>query len=264
MPEGVAVLLVHVINPYGAAWLRRFNGRNVDLNRNYRTAEQFAPSRIEHWEELDAVLNQRGPEGIAFKAKVNLLIARFGLDRLRAEVGGGQTVNPRGLFWAGTEVEPELIALAEFYRRHCVRASTVAVIDVHTGLGKWGEDTLLVEKESPVLKTAFGERVQGLKESGIAYEAPGSQECMYRDIFCESEVSFITQEFGTYGALEVLDALRSENLYENRSAGSVNVLATSKKNLRRVFDPKYSDWRLPVLERGAEVMDQALLLLSQA
>ena len=32
---GDALVLVHVLNPYGMAWLRRTNENNVDLNRNF-------------------------------------------------------------------------------------------------------------------------------------------------------------------------------------------------------------------------------------
>lgn len=31
--------MVHVLNPYGMAWLRRVNENNVDLNRNFRAAD---------------------------------------------------------------------------------------------------------------------------------------------------------------------------------------------------------------------------------
>ena len=34
LPARTAVLVVHAINPYGFAWLRRVNEDNVDLNRN--------------------------------------------------------------------------------------------------------------------------------------------------------------------------------------------------------------------------------------
>src|SRR5262245_8496682 len=30
-----ALILVHILNPYGMAWLRRVNENNVDLNRNF-------------------------------------------------------------------------------------------------------------------------------------------------------------------------------------------------------------------------------------
>src|SRR5215469_7640129 len=35
LPSGLAVLMIHAINPYGFAWLRRVTQENVDLNRNW-------------------------------------------------------------------------------------------------------------------------------------------------------------------------------------------------------------------------------------
>ena len=34
LPEDVAVVVIHLINPWGTAWLRRVNEDNIDLNRN--------------------------------------------------------------------------------------------------------------------------------------------------------------------------------------------------------------------------------------
>ena len=36
MPQDMAVVLVHAVNPWGMAWWRRQNESNVDLNRNWR------------------------------------------------------------------------------------------------------------------------------------------------------------------------------------------------------------------------------------
>src|SRR5215469_15060737 len=35
LPEDVAALYIHALNPYGFAWLRRTNETNVDINRNW-------------------------------------------------------------------------------------------------------------------------------------------------------------------------------------------------------------------------------------
>ena len=35
LPDDVAVLMIHLINPWGTAWMRRVNEDNIDLNRNY-------------------------------------------------------------------------------------------------------------------------------------------------------------------------------------------------------------------------------------
>src|SRR5215471_3159223 len=35
LAKDAAVILVHILNPYGMSWLRRANENNVDLNRNF-------------------------------------------------------------------------------------------------------------------------------------------------------------------------------------------------------------------------------------
>ena len=35
VPDGIAVMMIHAINPYGFAWTRRVTEDNVDLNRNW-------------------------------------------------------------------------------------------------------------------------------------------------------------------------------------------------------------------------------------
>ena len=35
IPDDTAIALVHIMNPWGMAWLRRENESNVDLNRNF-------------------------------------------------------------------------------------------------------------------------------------------------------------------------------------------------------------------------------------
>ena len=35
LPDGTAACLVHAINPYGFAWVRRVTHENIDLNRNW-------------------------------------------------------------------------------------------------------------------------------------------------------------------------------------------------------------------------------------
>src|SRR5690242_12435836 len=35
LPDDMALIIVHILNPYGMSWLRRTNENNVDLNRNF-------------------------------------------------------------------------------------------------------------------------------------------------------------------------------------------------------------------------------------
>src|SRR6266567_3145741 len=47
IPEDAALIVVHVLNPYGMAWLRRFNENNVDLNRNFLSIEADADTSFQ-------------------------------------------------------------------------------------------------------------------------------------------------------------------------------------------------------------------------
>lgn len=44
LPADARVLLVHALNPFGFAWLRRVNEENVDLNRNFQDFNRSLPS----------------------------------------------------------------------------------------------------------------------------------------------------------------------------------------------------------------------------
>ena len=57
LPEDAALILVHVVNPYGMAWLRRFNEENVDLNRNFLGPEEKYDGAPEDYEKFDSFLS---------------------------------------------------------------------------------------------------------------------------------------------------------------------------------------------------------------
>jgi len=72
LPSGMAALMIHAINPYGFAWLRRVNEDNVDLNRNW--IDFAAPlSRNPGYDELAGF----PPTGVSGHAG-RLLLGRLG------------------------------------------------------------------------------------------------------------------------------------------------------------------------------------------
>jgi Protein of unknown function (DUF2817) len=52
IPECTAIVLVHVVNPYGMAWLRRFNENNVDLSRNFLAPDEKFAGAPETYQKL--------------------------------------------------------------------------------------------------------------------------------------------------------------------------------------------------------------------
>src|SRR5690606_15269651 len=60
LPPGVAVVLVHAVNPYGMAWTRRVDHENVDVNRNFVDPADLPENP--HYEEVDHLLNPTDAE----------------------------------------------------------------------------------------------------------------------------------------------------------------------------------------------------------
>ena len=264
LPADAAVALVHFVNPYGAAWLRRVNENNVDLNRNFG-AGGVQSGGAEEYAALDALLNPRSPpRGDFFYARAAMLVLRQGMNRLRTAIIGGQTMNPRGLFYAGQKLEAGPATYQNYLAPRLAAAARIVAVDVHTGFGRYGEDTLMLHAAAnrahlnQRMQEAFGARAQLTDGSGDAYHVEGSHEEMYARLVPRADVHFVTQEFGTLHAVRVLAALRAENRWHHHGTGVIE--HRSKRRLLSAFCPEDEAWRAKVLSRGREVIGQACAL----
>ncbi len=260
--DGDAILLVHMLNPYGAAWLRRVNENNVDLNRNFRVNDEHEPESDGDYATLDSILNPRSPPTAdGFYARAAWLVSRHGMARLRQTIVSGQKVNPRGLFYAGRTPEAGPAAYECYLKSHLGEAVRIVAIDVHTGLGRYGRDALMVDasmgsaQAKDNMRRCFGARLQWSDGPDSAYRARGTQQELYERLFPRADVHFATQEFGTLHGVRVLAALRAENRWHHYGNGTLDHPA--KRRLLDVFSPPDEKWRRQVLCRGDEVVAQA-------
>lgn len=264
-PADGAIALAHMLNPYGAAWLRRVNENNVDLNRNFGAVPSGDTEAARAYRLLDPLLNPPSPPRIDFfLARAAWQVLRHGMTRLRDSVIGGQTVNPHGLFFAGTRMQAGPAAYEALLESRLAGATRVVALDVHTGYGRYGEDALMANA-SPArahlnrcMLEAFGDRLALADGSNVAYHVAGSQQDMYTRMLPNAEVYFATQEFGTIGALRVLAALRAENRWHHHGSGAFEHEA--RRDLLAAFCPEDERWRDRVLERGRAALTQAFAL----
>ena len=257
LSSDTALVIAHILNPYGMAWLRRVNEHNVDLNRNCLDPESYggAPST---YVKLDSFLNPQSPPAPDFYLlKAAGLVLRYGMPALKQSVVGGQYEYPRGLFFGGTRLEQGLNKFRGFVNDRLASAPKLVVVDVHTGLGKYGEDTLLVPTDDyDRLHAVFGERVTPLEpRHGPAYRVRGGLSSVFR-ARPDTNGCLVCQEFGTYGPLRVLHALREENRWHHYGAGTLD--HPVKQTFKRTFCPDDQRWRQSVLDRGAALLGQAM------
>ena len=240
MPGDCSLVLVHILNPYGMSWLRRVNENNVDLNRNFMADDVYSGAP-KLYGRLDSFLNpQSVPRNDFYLLRAAWLILRYGLPALTQTVAGGQYEYPRGLFFGGKRLQEGLQKYRAFLATRLANAKQIIAIDVHSGLGKYAEDSLFTEA------------------TGASYIIRGGLESMLRTVLPQAKIHFTTQEFGTYSPTTVLSALREENRWHHYGDGAVDHPA--KQHLKRTFAPEDDSWRISVLNRGREALKRATRL----
>jgi len=258
LPDDGAIVLVHILNPYGMAWMRRFNENNVDLNRNFLAPNEKYEGAPEGLPRLNSFLNPASPPSPDFfYLKALRLILRQGMPSLKQAVAGGQYEFPKGLFFGGERLQEGPEKYVEFLTARLCAAEQVVAIDVHTGLGKHGEDALPVEpRRYGALRQIFGARVLSSEPDGSpAYCIRGGIDSMVPRVLGKAQAYCLCQEFGTYSPIKVLHALREENRWHHFGDGTVG--HATKQKLKGAFCPQNSAWQAAVLTRGTELFQQA-------
>jgi hypothetical protein len=275
-PEGVALVLVHALNPCGFAELRRTNEDNVDLNRSFVIPDANGTVAYQGchplYPRLDAVLNPRYPPRWyrPFLPHALLAMLRFrGSNRiaLRQAIAGGQYEFPRGLFFGGKGPSWTQLLLQRHLPEWLGAAKHIVHFDIHTGLGPWGKLQLLLDQSLTAerrrwLADQFGAGVVSLPTASAAeaadyYTARGELGGFCQHLFRERVYDPICAEFGTYSALTVLTALRTENQAHHWAAPNAAVIGRARRRLREVFAPANLDWRRSVVRQGLDVVRRA-------
>lgn len=265
VPAAAGVLLIHAVNPYGFAWLRRVNEHNVDLNRN--ALERFPGPENPAYRELDPWLNPPTRARIWDPLLIQgvPLLLRHGMAVLRQGIVEGQYEFPRGLYYGGAQVEPSVeIVLALLARPTWRDATRIMVIDIHTGVGRRADYTLMVDfppASEPYrrLQQWFGADAvaSNRPEDSIAYRVSGALTTRLIDMLGPARTYAGVLEFGTYSGVRVLARLRQENRAFHHAPPQSAERRRAGTALREMFCPSAPDWRMRVLDRAARFLQQA-------
>lgn len=251
--RGVRLVLIHALNPYGFAHVRRFDAENIDPNRNFLLAgEEFRGSPA-GYAELDPLLNPRTPsrswEWFYLRAAATVL--RVGMPKLKQAIAAGQYDFPQGLFFGGHGPSETQRILQQHLARWVQGAARVVHFDLHTGLGKRGTAKLLMDAVLTPGQHAWldqhlkPESYEVNDSQGVAYVARGGLGpwCVR-----QAEVAdylFACAEFGTYPPLHVLAGLRAENREHHWGKSGSPSFRKAKEELRRLF---YPDWPAAMIQ----------------
>ncbi len=261
LPQELAIIVIHMLNPFGCAWYRRWNEDNIDLNRNFLLAGEAYRGCPEAYPQLNNFLNPQSPPSRfePFLLKSLGIIDRYGMSNLKNTLPVGQYEFPQGLFFGGRAPSQTQKILTAHLGRWLGVSQQVIHLDLHSGLGKWGTYKLFAEvtKNSPrsqVLQQQFGsDRVLTLDPGDLVYQSRGTFGQWCQASYPHLAYDFLLAEFGTYSMLRVLKALRAENRAYWWGQPEERSYQWAKQELAEVFVPQDRRWRERSLEQGVEL-----------
>lgn len=260
-PPGCALILVHVLNPYGMAWLRRANENNVDLNRNFIVPGERREGAAPLYARLDPLLNPDSPPGAdGFLLRLAAFAARHGPRAVKQAIAEGQYEFPRGLFYGGSALEPGPRLYLDWLQRNVHAAAYLLALDAHTGLGPWGRDTLIREPGAAAtppdrLARELGRPLIDPSAGKSAYRIRGGMGGALPGVLPGIAIDFVLQEIGTRPVLSVLRALREENRCHFYGAKGFD--HPVRRALREALSPASPDWRRRAVEQGLALIRAA-------
>ena len=243
------VLLIHALNPFGFANDRRWDADGVDPNRNFLFASERYEGVHPIYQQLEDLLNPGWAptwrDRWTFYYQAVRAISKHGFTQVKQAIAEGQYEAPRGLFFGGKAPGWTQRALEHRLAGWISPFDHIVHIDVHSGLGRWGECQLLMDYQCRDWQRRWMERFpsdswEAVEPSGIAYNARGGLGRWCDNRFADRQYHYLCAEVGTYGPIRVLRALRLENqAWRHLDRRPTKIV----EEAREMFCPRSAKWR---------------------
>ncbi|WP_031358692.1 M14 family metallopeptidase [Caballeronia sordidicola] len=271
LPDDACALLIHAINPFGFAWLRRTNEDNVDLNRNWINFASSVPEN-EKYEEIAADVSPVDWSE-AVRAETGSRLAawreRNGMPAYLQAVTSGQWRHADGLFYGGSGPSWSRSVLTEIVTTLLDRAQRVVMVDFHTGLGLHGyaEPIIHRRRDDPGFSRTqawIGATATSIYGGGsISAEVRGDGISAIQNMLPNALVDAVSLECGVLSIDKVDIALRADNwLHAHGDPGSSDA-ADIKKLIRAAFHSDEPLWQGMALGQGLAACRAAMNGMSQ-
>ncbi len=260
----IAILVVHALNPWGYAMMRRCDENGVDLNRNFVDFSQSLPANA-GYEQIRGLL--KNPNSQQRSAGFKDWITQYGQAAFESAVSQGQYTDSEGPFYGGTFPVHGRQVTEALFERYRLADKSLAVIDLHTGLGSFGYGEVICDHGSDtdgerMARQWYGESVT-LPDLGTSSSVPkeGLLDYAWHAIMNKNSC-YVTLEFGTYPTENLFQVLIDDHLIWAQNKNP-EALRHQQQAMLRHFYPQDTAWRQLLLFRSRQVILQAIEGLTQ-
>ena len=263
----IAVVLVHVLNPYGMKTCRRVNENNVDLNRNSVFLKTPVDTHGDLYNiALNKVLNPMSKRRDKwFWLKMILVLIENGYSNLAQSIAQGQYCFPKGVFYGGESLQTELVVYKKWLVDNLRWVRNLFVLDLHTGLGRYAKQSLIGELSTHKfvdLESEFvcADKFKVVIGNQFVYQSLGSISGLFACCLPNATIGFVTVEQGTYPAPVLLRQLCEEN----RIYFQHQVSDQTRAKFLGYFSPDSENWRARIVANGLCSINSGLNILRNA
>jgi len=261
--KGLGIVLIHALNPWGFAWLRRYDHECIDLNRNFVDFSKVLPEDKEYEKSHPLLTNTN----LLDQTDLSFLWKQDGLDAFAEAATRGQYAHIDGCFYGGSAASWSRQVLEKITQHSMIQnAKHIAVIDLHTGLGPYGYGELINDHQPATASFRLVEKFYGANAKSVllgdscSTVKEGLIDYHWHSIMGDRGC-FVTLEFGTYSLEQLLTTLIKEQLYHNSLVDPVSsrdINNVTVQALKDFFYPVKKSWQQQVLFRGRQVVSMAL------
>lgn len=268
---GVALLLVHAVNPYGFSWIARTDEDNVDLNRNAQPFDgRPLPANPGYGDLHELLLPPEWPPTAQNRQAIARYTDTHGRAATAQAVSRGQYTHPDGLFYGGARAAPSLRNLRDILRTHASGHRHIGWIDVHTGLGPRGHGEKIYAGRRDDAEVARARQWWGsdiavpYQGSSASVDITGHLAGLIYDACPASQPTLMALEFGTVPWDDVVLALRGRNWLRAHPQASDVLRRDILQATRDAFYCGQADWQGMVLGQSRVAVLQAICGLQAA
>lgn len=263
--EGVLIVLVHALNPFGFSHLQRVNEGNVDINRNFIDFNGPLPidTSVCDFHESVFPADWSGTSLEKIHSDMSEFVSINGETRFQRDFTRGQYLYKNAPYFGGYEETWSRKVWQNLCDQWAQHAKTFVHLDVHTGLGESGICEVIYAADPGYVGAEYAKSWMGASVVKVL----GSEECSsapisgcmarYIDRFDLVNVG-VALEFGTLQVPDVIDALTDSNWLISNPDCDPKIRERIELKTKDAFLQDTVQWRTQVWEQSLRYYEQCL------
>ncbi len=268
LPDDSVCHLVHAVNPFGFSYCRRVNEDNVDVNRNFidfsrplADSDDFLRFRAFAAREMEG---GRAADATGVAARY---LAAEGAQRYQRALTLGQYSDPAAIHFGGRAPTWSNRTWRGFLDQALPGGALTIHIDIHTGLGLFGQETLIYTRDPgargyELACRCYGEDELLIPGGALTPDVSGPIPSCFGRFEDDTVVIGVAPEFGTVPLNEMLTTLIEENTLWHTGCRGESKRKASVERMMHCFCPDDAGWRIGIWRRFRRRIDQTIKLLN--